>query len=301
MKIVIAGGTGFVGQHLVDHFSSKDDEIIILTRNPNKYQSDHNIHYIEWLTPNGQPELEIGYADVFINLAGESLNSGRWTEERKERILESRMTTTRELIRIMGAMQQPPHTFVNASAVGYYGTSETDIFTEQTQQPGNDFLAEVCDMWEKEADEAKSLDIRVIKTRFGLILDGHDGALPKMALPYQLFAGGPLGSGEQWMSWIHIYDVVKGYDWVIEHSDIKGPVNFTAPNPKRNKEFGKVLGQALKRPHWIPAPSFAIRTALGDMSTLLLEGQYVYPKVLLESGYTFHFPTLKEALEEIYQ
>ncbi|WP_017187137.1 TIGR01777 family oxidoreductase [Alkalibacillus haloalkaliphilus] len=301
MKIVIAGGTGFVGQHLVDYFTSKDDQVIILTRNPRNNSSEDNVTYVEWLNGDSQPELQVNSADVFINLAGESLNGGRWNDERKKRILESRITTTRELIRIMNAMTNPPHTFINASAIGFYGISDTEIFTEQTVNPGSDFLAEVCNIWEQEANEANKLDIRTVKARFGLILDQHNGALPKIALPYKLFAGGRLGSGEQWVSWVHIYDVVKIIDWIINNKQVSGSVNITAPDPKRNKDFGKELSNTIKRPHWLPAPSFAIKTLLGEMSLLLLCGQYVYPKALEDSGYPFQFATLQTALRDLYE
>ncbi|WP_027964178.1 TIGR01777 family oxidoreductase [Halalkalibacillus halophilus] len=301
MRILIAGGTGFVGRRLVDHFTAKDDEIYILTRNPDKYDDNEpNVKYIEWLTPNSQPELELEAMDVCINLAGESLASGRWTEERKKSILESRISTTREFIRIMGALRAQPRVYINASAVGFYGNSETNIYTEDTIIPGDDFLAEVCNVWENEVDEAKQLGIRTIKTRFGLILDGEEGALPNMALPYKLFGGGRLGNGEQWMSWIHIDDVINAMEFIIHKHDVEDVVNFTAPYPRQNKEFGKELADALNRPHWIPAPSFAIRTILGDMADLLLQGQYVYPKKLEEHGYEFIFPDLRSALQDIY-
>ncbi|GAA0450579.1 TIGR01777 family oxidoreductase [Alkalibacillus silvisoli] len=299
MKIVIAGGTGFIGRHLVDYFTSKDDEITILTRNPHQYHEEPNVNYVKWLSAGSQPELEIGNADVFINLAGESLNSGRWNTERKSRILQSRITTTREFIRIMGALNHKPHTYINASAIGFYGTSTTEMFTENTVNSGYDFLAEVCNIWEQEADEAKQLGIRTIKARLGLILARKAGALPKMTLPYQMFAGGKLGHGEQWISWIHIDDVVKMMDWII-NNNIEDVVNITAPNPKRNKEFGTTLAKTLKRPNWLPAPAFLIKTVLGEMSLLLLEGQYVYPKVAIDSGYTFKHPDLDDALNNLY-
>ncbi len=297
----MAGGTGFVGRHLIDHFTAKDDEIFVLTRNPDRYQDEPNVKYIQWLSKDSHPEIELHNIDAVINLAGESLNVGRWNEERKKQILDSRITTTREVIRIMGALGETPRVYINASAIGYYGTSHEEIFTEDTVNPGEDFLAEVCSVWETEVDEAKQLGVRTVKARFGVILDASYGALPKIALPYKLMVGGKLGSGQQWLSWVHILDVVRMIDFIIEQSSIKGPVNLTTPNPKRNKDFGKTLGQVLNKPHWLPAPALAIRSVLGEMSDLILKGQYVYPKKLETSGYEFQFPELQSALEDLYQ
>ncbi|RPF50551.1 TIGR01777 family oxidoreductase [Aquisalibacillus elongatus] len=300
MRILIAGGTGFVGSRLTQFFKEQGHEIYILTRNPHAQDYQEQVSYIEWLSPHSQPETELDEIDVCINLSGTSLNSGRWTNVKKQQILESRMMTTREFIRIMGALPQKPKVFVNASAIGFYGTSEEQVFTEDTIEPGHDFLAEVCSVWETEAQEAEELGIRTVFTRFGLILDRQEGALPKIALPYRLMAGGRLGNGKQWMSWIHIDDVVGAIDYIIHHEKIAGPVNLTAPHPKRNQDFGRTLSSVFKKPHWLPAPSFAIRTILGEMSILILKGQYVYPEKLDQSGYSFKHPTLKETLENIY-
>ncbi|WP_323740423.1 TIGR01777 family oxidoreductase [Filobacillus milosensis] len=285
---------------MTQHFKNQGHEVFILTRNPQKHEYESQVSYIEWLNPHSHPETELENIDVAINLAGTSLNSGRWTENKKQQILESRMITTREFIRIMGALSETPKAYINASAIGYFGTSDEQIFTEETIMPGNDFLAEVCSVWEQEAQAAEELGIRTVMTRFGVILDKDEGALPMIALPYKLMAGGPLGNGEQWMSWVHIDDVVESIDFIIHHEELDGPVNITAPNPKRNKEFGRTLSQVLRKPHWLTAPSFALSTILGDMSILILKGQYVYPKKLKESGYNFKYPNLQESLENIY-
>lgn len=300
MRILIAGGTGFIGSRLTDFFQKQGHEIYILTRDPQKHDYKERVSYIEWLDPHSQPETELENIDVCINLAGTSLNSGRWTDAKKQQILESRMITTREFIRIMNALPETPKVYINASAIGYYGTSQDATFTEETMISGHDFLAEVCSVWEKEAQEAESIGVRTVFTRFGIILDKHEGALPQIALPYKLMAGGPLGNGEQWMSWIHIDDVIGAIDHIIHHEDISGPVNLTAPTPQRNKDFGKTLSQVLGKPHWLKAPSFALRTILGEMSILVLKGQYVYPQKLESTGYQFKYPTLHEALEKIY-
>ena len=297
---MIAGGTGFVGSRLIDHFRNPEHMIYVLTRQPERYQDEPYVKYVEWLTPDSQPEIQVQEADVCINLAGESLSSGRWTEDRKHSILESRITTTREFIRIMGAFKNKPEVYMNASAVGYYGTSFEKMFTESTVMPGRDFLAEVCDVWEAEAREAEELGIRSVQMRFGLILDRNKGVLPMLTLPYQLLFGGKMGTGEQWMSWIHIDDVLLAMEFIIQNKEIEGPVNFTAPHPKRNKDFGRILSDTIRRPHWLPVPATPVRTVLGDMSDLILKGQYVLPRKLEENGYTFKYERLNDALKNIY-
>lgn len=300
MKAVISGGTGFVGSALTEELLNNGYEVSILTRNPDKHESRKNVSYIKWLSEGSRPEEELNEVDIFINLAGESINSGRWTEERKKRILKSRIDATREMVRILENLEDKPSVFINASAIGFYEASDSKTHTEQSLDTSSNFLAETVKKWESEASKAKDLGVRTAYTRFGIILGKDEGALPKMALPYKLFAGGTVGSGKQWMSWIHIQDIAKAIRFVIENKSIEGPVNLTAPTPVTMKELGKTLGDVLNRPHWIPAPGFAIKAALGEMSTLILEGQKVIPEVLNENGYTFQYPQLKGALQEIY-
>ncbi|MYL51029.1 TIGR01777 family protein [Halobacillus litoralis] len=298
MKIAITGGTGFVGTQLKEKFVQEGHDVYILTRSPKKYNDTEQVTYVGWLKEEFHPEQELPALDAIVNLAGESLNSGRWTEERKQSILESRIKSTEGVLDLVDALPEKPEVLVNASAVGYYGQSKTKTFTEETTEPGNDFLANVVEEWETRASQAAEKGIRTVYVRFGIIL-GEEGALPKMILPYKMMIGGKLGSGEQWMSWIHIDDVVGLVHFAIENKDIHGPLNGTAPNPKRNKDFGQTLGEVLNRPHWIPAPAFALKAALGDMSTLLLDGQCVIPKKAMASGYTFHYPELQPALSSI--
>ncbi|MFE4521497.1 TIGR01777 family oxidoreductase [Cytobacillus firmus] len=301
MRIAIAGGTGFVGSTLVKQLLEKKHELFILTRNTADKHTSKNLNYVQWLTDDDSPEDALEGIDVFINLAGESINSGRWTDERKKRIFNSRITATREVIRIISRLEEKPYTLINASAVGYYGTSWNETFTEATRKSGTDFLAETVRRWEEEASKAEEFEVRTVFCRFGIILEKNDGALPRMALPYKLFAGGPVGTGDQWVSWIHLDDVVNGILFCIEHEQLQGPVNFTSPNPLKMKEFGKILGEVLNRPHWMPAPGFALKIALGEMSTLVLEGQNVFPEKLQAFGYDFLYPDLRSALRNIYQ
>ncbi|PAE24668.1 TIGR01777 family oxidoreductase [Bacillus sp. 7894-2] len=301
MRIAIAGGTGFVGSALVKKLLDKKHELFILTRNTANKNSSKNLNYVQWLNDDDSPEDALESIDVFINLSGESINSGRWTDERKKRILNSRITATREVLRIISRLEEKPYTLINASAVGYYGTSLNETFTEFNRKSGTDFLAETVRRWEEEASKAEEFEVRTVFCRFGIILEKNDGALPRIALPYKLFAGGPVGTGDQWVSWIHLDDVVNGILYCIEHEQLQGPVNFTSPNPLTMKEFGKILGDALNRPHWLPAPGFALKIALGEMSTLVLEGQKVLPEKLQASGYKFLYKDLRSALRNIYQ
>ncbi|MDF2037993.1 TIGR01777 family oxidoreductase [Cytobacillus oceanisediminis] len=301
MRIAIAGGTGFVGNTLVKKLLKKKHEIFILTRNKSDKQHSKNLNYVQWLNDDDSPEDVLEGIDVFINLAGESINSGRWTEERKKRILNSRITATKEVLRIIGRLEEKPYTLINASAVGYYGTSQAETFTEASRKSGTDFLAETVRRWEEEASKAEEFEVRTVFCRFGIILEKNDGALPRMAFPYKLFAGGTVGTGSQWVSWIHLDDAVNGILFCIDQEQLQGPVNFTSPYPVTMKEFGQILGEVLNRPHWMPAPGFALKIALGEMSTLVLEGQKVLPEKLQSFGFDFLYPDLKAALGDIYQ
>ncbi|MDQ1147329.1 uncharacterized protein (TIGR01777 family) [Bacillus sp. SORGH_AS 510] len=300
MKIAIAGGTGFVGRALVDELSTYEYEIVILTRRAMKTSEKANIRYSQWLTDNANPVRDLQNTDIFINLAGEPINSGRWTEERKSKILSSRIEAVDAVLDIINQLDRKPQALINASAIGIYGTSDNEVFTENTERLGSDFLADTVIKWEQEASKASSLQIRTVLCRFGIIIEKDAGALPKMLLPYKLCIGGNIGSGKQWMSWIHLRDVVKGIIFAIENEQIQGPINFTAPQPVIMNDFGKTLAQVLHRPHWLPVPSFALRLLLGEMSTLVVDGQKVLPKKLLDHGFQFQYPNLKMALKNIF-
>ncbi|WP_026564359.1 TIGR01777 family oxidoreductase [Bacillus sp. UNC41MFS5] len=301
MKITIAGGTGFVGKALMNHLLTYNHEVIILTRNVKNTNGNNRIRYVQWLSENSSPLQALEGTDIFINLAGESINSGRWTEQRKEKILSSRLESVNALLDIISKLNIKPRALINASAIGIYGTSFEKTFTEkETHGFGNDFLSKTVQQWENEASKASQLGIRTVFCRFGIILDKHNGALPKIAFPYQSFFGGPIGNGQQWMSWIHIEDVINGIWFIIEKEQIEGPINFTAPSPVTMSEFGKTLSNVLHRPHWLPVPSIALRLLLGEMSTLVVDGQKVLPEKLLENGYPFKYSNLKLALKNIF-
>ncbi|QOY36723.1 TIGR01777 family oxidoreductase [Anaerobacillus isosaccharinicus] len=298
MNIVICGGTGLIGSKLVETLVKEKHHIYILTRNTTNKEKTDYITYLSWLNPGDQPEKLLENIDVFINLAGETINS-RWTTNQKERILKSRLEATRNCISLMEKLEKKPSVYLNASAVGFYGTSLTSIFTEQETHAGKDFLALVVEEWEAEAKKAEHLGIRTVFLRFGVVLADSGGALAKMILPYKLFAGGTVGSGQQWLSWVHIDDAVDLIRFAITNSDIQGPLNITSPNPMQMKEFGKTLGNVLGKPHWIPAPSFALKLILGEMSILVLEGQYVIPKKAIDHGFQFTYSNLNEALKSL--
>ncbi len=298
MKIAIAGGSGFIGKALTDRLLAEQHEVFILTR---KFQSSHSVTYVQWLNQHNEPEHELEDVDVFINLAGESLNSGRWTPERKKRILHSRLTATREINRIISVMPKKPKVLLHASAVGYYGISRTETFTEEHIVPSSDFLSQTVHLWEKEASHVISLGVRTVFMRFGVVLGKDGGALPQMLFPYKLFSGGTVGSGEQWVSWIHLQDVVGAAIHCMQNENIHGAVNFTAPQPETMKTFGQTIAKSLHRPHYFPIPAFLLQFMLGEMSVLVLEGQKVIPHQLSAHNYAFLYPTLPDALKSLLQ
>ncbi|HBI02654.1 MAG TPA: TIGR01777 family protein, partial [Paenibacillaceae bacterium] len=255
------------------------------------------VTWVSWLNKGDQPEKELEGIHAFINLAGESINAGRWSNERKERLLSSRIEATKECLRIIHNLNEKPKVFINASAV------EAERVTEDNKPllgfKGMDFLATVTHRLEQEASKAVMLGIRTVYARFGIVLGSQEGALSRMVLPYRMFVGGKVGSGNQWVSWIHIADVVGLLLFAIEKHEIRGPLRITSPHPVTMDEFGKTIGNVLHRPHWIPVPPFALKLALGEMSLLVLDGSYVLPEKALAMGYTFRYPHLEDALKDI--
>lgn len=293
LNILLIGGTGFVGKNLTKSLINMEHHVFIVTRTPNLYENSSQITYIGYEHPiNKLPPI---YA--VINLAGESLFS-YWTKKKKDTILTSRVNATVKVIQMMKEMKKKPAVFINGSAIGYYGTSTDLIFTEKTRKSGDDFLAHVVTKWENTASAAENLGIRTIYARFGVIL-GQEGALPFMTLPVKLFLGGKIGLGEQWISWIHVKDVVNLLIYCLTNEKIGGPLNMTAPHPMRNKDFIKTLTEIYKRPFWLPTPTIFLRAALGEMSELITKGQFVLPKKAQTNGFQFSYPHLKEALENI--
>ncbi|MBD2493626.1 TIGR01777 family oxidoreductase [Nostoc sp. FACHB-280] len=304
MKVAITGATGLVGSRLVERLQTEGHQVLVLTRNAGLAQKVFpaaNFPSVEIVTytptTSGGWQDAISGCEAVVNLAGEPIGEGRWTAERKQEILNSRQLGTQKIVEAIAKANPKPRVLVNTSAIGYYGTSETATFDEASAS-GNDFLAQVCQAWEAEATKVKDAGVRLVILRFGIVL-GKGGALAKMIPPFQLFAGGPIGSGRQWFSWIHIDDVVNLILQALNKSDMEGVYNATAPNPVRMNDLAQSVGTVLNRPSWLPVPAFAIEALLGDGAIVVLEGQQVLPKRTLESGFTYQYPNLQPALKQI--
>ena len=296
MNILMTGGTGFIGGKLIEKLVEEGNHVYVLTRHPKYHQDTEYVSFISYQFPIKR----LPFIHAMINLAGESL-FGYWSPKKKEAIITSRVQATEALIRMLAQMEKKPDVFISASAIGYYGTSEETIFTEATTDYGKDFLSTVAATWERTAKVAEDFGIRTVYTRFGVVLDKHKGALPLMALPISLFVGGPIGTGNQWISWIHIEDCIQLLLHCLHNKKIVGPVNITAPHPKRNKEFTQTLATIKKRPSFMYTPNFLLKTVLGDLHQLITEGQYVLPQKALDNQFTFKYDHLEDALREIYQ
>lgn len=304
MKVAITGASGFVGSRLVEKLHTEGNQVVVLTRNLAAAQkvfpdsSFPNVEVIAYTpTQSGSWQQAIALCDGVVNLAGEPIADGRWTPERKQEILNSRKLGTQKIVEAIALANSKPKVLVNASAIGYYGTSETATFDEASL-PGEDFLAQVCLDWEAEAQKVTQLGVRLVILRLGIVL-GMGGAIAKMITPFKLFAGGPIGSGRQWFSWIHREDLVNLIIQALTRSDIEGVLNATAPNPVRMTELADTMGQVMNRPSWLPVPGLALEALLGDGAMVVLEGQQVIPKRTLASGFNYQYPTVKQALEEI--
>jgi len=300
MRIVIAGGTGFIGRALVAKLVEQGWTVTVLTRQaPDAVQRRLRlpVAVVQWRpTDPPDPGLVDG-TDAVVNLAGATI-ARRWTAAARRLILESRVQATKALVEAIRRAAAPPRVLVNASAVGFYGPRGDEPVTE-ADGPGSDFLANVCLAWEAAARPAQEAGVRVVLLRMGLVL-GRGGALSRMSVPFLFFVGGPLGSGRQWVPWIHIDDVTGLIAFVLENGVLQGPVNAAAPNPVRNRDFAAALGRVLRRPAVVPAPALLLRWGLGEMSSMLLTGQRAIPAAAVQAGYTFRFPTLELALREIY-
>ena len=295
MKVVVTGGTGFLGGHLVAALRNDGHDVVVLTRRPARGPGE-----VQW-----DPSRALGpWANAFegagavVNLAGEPIAEGRWTAARKRLILASRVEATRAVVAALRAAGATGVALLSGSAVGYYGTHRDEPLDESSSA-GDDFLASVCREWEAEALAAT--DARVVLLRTGFVVARDGGALPRLALPFHFFAGGPLGSGRQVMSWIHRDDWTAMVRWALANANVRGPLNLTAPAPVTNRDMAAALGRALHRPSFMPAPAFALRLALGEMAdALILSGQRVLPRVALSGGFTFQNESIDQALRAIY-
>ena len=297
MKIFISGGTGFVGNNLVQYLLDKGHDVVATGTSSSHNSSSHeNFRYISTdTTKNGPWQDSLQHIDAVINLAGRTIFN-RWSKRYKKEIYNSRILTTRNIVEAIPDNKSV--VFCSTSAVGYYGNRGEEILKEDAI-PGNDFLAAVSIDWEKEAYLAEKKGVRVAVMRFSVVLGKNGGALAKMIPAFKSFAGGAIGSGAQWFPWIHIDDLVSAMMFIIENQDMKGPVNFCAPNPVRNRDFAKALGRVLGRPSFMRTPSFMIRTLMGEMGQVVMSSQRVVPDKLLENGFEFQYPDIEKALHNL--
>lgn len=301
MRIVVAGGTGFIGKALCRQLLAAGHEVVVLTRDPARAQGrvPMGAQVARWSPeePAGLEETLAG-AQAVVNLSGESIAAQRWTPEFRQRLVDSRLRSTRTLVQAIRQAQPRPRVLVNASAVGIYGSRGEEDLTEASP-PGTGFLAELAVRWEQAADEAREAGVRVVKLRIGIVLGEGGGALEKMLLPFRLFVGGPFGSGAQWFPWIHLDDVVGLAQHALEHESVQGAMNVVAPGIVRMREFCQALGKVLGRPSWLPVPAFALRLVAGELGETLLWSQRVVPQVALQTGYAFRYPQVEEALRSL--
>jgi len=295
MRIAVTGGTGFIGKHLVRYLLDLGHEVAVISRSAS--HGPWGVPAATWKQLQENPGA-LGHVDGIVNLAGESINQ-RWSEAAKRRILDSRLEAAARVSEWVERLDRKPEVVVNGSGMSIYGVSETETFDEASPHRVMDFLSGVVEQWEEAADRIRG--VRLVKLRIGLVLDSEGGALPKMALPYKLGVGGKVGSGRQWNSWIHIRDMVRLIEFCLTHGEVQGPINATAPGPVRNDDFGRALGRALGRPHWMPVPSLAFKLLFGELSSLLLTGQKVLPAAALKYGFRFEYPDLDSALKDLYK
>ncbi|MBD3414542.1 MAG: TIGR01777 family protein [Candidatus Aminicenantes bacterium] len=299
MKILITGGTGFVGTQISSRLTQVGHKCTVLTRSPEK--SKEGAAEISFLqgdpTKKGPWQDQVQKHEAVINLAGASIFR-KWTPEHKNAIMESRVKTTRSIVDAIPSGPQNPLTLFSASAVGYYGFCGDEILTEASH-PGDDFLARVTQQWEKEAFKAEDKGARVVVTRFGIVLGDKGGALGQMIPLFKKFIGGPIGSGKQWFSWVHMKDLCEAFVFLTRHPEIRGPVNVCSPHPVRNKELAKNLGKVLKKPSFLPAPGFLVKAVLGEFGSVVLKGQRVMPGQLMDKDFQFQYECIDEALRDI--
>ncbi|MBP2000550.1 uncharacterized protein (TIGR01777 family) [Paenibacillus shirakamiensis] len=315
MKMAIAGGTGFIGKALSSYWVSQGHHVQIITRKrpETSEQQSQPIPNSASHTPTNPKEGQRTYVtwdelekdssslesmDAIVNLAGASLNQ-RWTSKAKKQILDSRLSSVHSLLKVVATLSHKPAVIIQGSAVGYYGTSLTETFDEHSASSGTDFLSNVTRQWEHASLPFKEEGIRLVYLRTSVVLGNTGGAYPLMRLPYKLGVGGRVGSGKQWVSWIHLHDMVRLIDWCIQQKALSGPVNAASPEPVMNAEFGRVVTRVHHRPYWFPLPAFLLKTILGDQSTLLLDGQRVLPRKALDHDFHFKFPSLQKAVKDL--
>lgn len=300
MKIIITGGTGLIGRALTSRLLEDGDEIVILSRSSGRPEGlSQDVRVVQWDSKTGEGwSHELAETDAIVNLAGDSIGSERWTEAKKQRIYDSRINAGRAIVDAVNRADSAPRRLIQASGVNYYGHRRDKYLTED-EPAGDDFLSRVCIDWEASTAPLEARGTSRAMTRNAIVLDGKDGALPLMAMPFKLFVGGPIASGKQGVSWMHIDDHIAALRFLLKESDLAGPVNLSAPHPVSNRQFSKAIGKALGRPAFMPAPAFALRAAVGEFANHLIYGQYVVPHRLLEAGFEFEFTDIEPALKDL--
>ena len=310
-RYLITGGSGFIGTVLIKQLLLENHDVTVLTRNEVKtaqhfaavigaeredYQTKTNVKTVSSLDAINPDQT----FDVIVNLAGQGIADKRWNDEIKQQLIDSRVETTQALYEFIKDTTVKPDVFISGSALGYYGLGETDEAINEEGGTDDSFSSHLCQLWEAEAKNIEALGIRTCYLRTGIVLGKNGGALAKMLPPFKMALGGPIGSGKQWMSWIHLEDIVGMIRFAIDNDTIKGPINGTAPQPVSNKEFSQTLGKVLKRPAIFPMPAFVVKLLFGQMGEeLLLSGQKVIPEKLTQAGYQFKYPKLESALKDI--
>ena len=305
MKILVTGGTGFIGRNLIKKLLNKNHDLVVVGRSEDKIKKvfGESVTCVGWnlsepvTEKNNELAKALNNTDAVIHLAGENISDKRWNEEFKNRIINSRVMSTRLLVDCIKENESRPEIFISSSAIGYYGIINKEVVTEQSK-PGNDFMSRVCVEWENASEELERINIRRVIIRTGIVLNKNEGALKKMLLPYKMFIGGPLGNGKQWFPWIDYRDLVNIYLFTLENN-ISGAVNAVAPGLVTMKEFGQVLGKQLNRPSLFPVPKFVLKIILGEAADYFTEGLKIKPARLSETGFKFEFGELKKALTEL--
>ena len=302
MRLAVTGGTGFIGRAVVQRLQNEGHSVLVLSRDIFRAKEilGDGVELVHWEAggPPGPWEAELERVDAIVNLAGEGIFAKRWTPAFKAAIWNSRVYGTRQIVETLARQNRRPSVLINASAIGVYGP-QTDEPIDEKARPGTDFLAQMVQAWEAEAEKAELLGLRVVCMRIGVVLERDGAALARMLPAFRLGVGGPLGSGRHYMSWIHRDDVVGILMFVLNHGGLEGIFNVTAPGAVTNKEFSTRLGRALHRPAWLPIPAFALNLLLGEAAYVVLTGQRVIPKAITAAGYDFIYPNLDRALQAI--
>jgi uncharacterized protein (TIGR01777 family) len=301
MKILLTGGTGLIGSQLVRLLLDRGHQVVILTRNLAGKPAMTGVQYAAWDGKIDGSWVKLMPAiDAVVNLAGENIGGHLWTPAHKELVRTSRVQAGKVLVEAIRQSSRKPDLFIQSSAIGYYGPSGDQPLGEDAPS-GRDWQSDICREWEGVTQPLDAMGIRRLVIRSGVVLSLDGGAFPRLLLPFKLFAGGPIGSGRQWLSWIHWRDEIEAISHLIHHTGAEGVYNLTAPEAMSNAEFGRLLGRVIKRPYWFPTPGFAIRLVLGEMSTLVLDGQRVFPQRLIESGFQFRFAKVQDALMDLFK